>query len=168
MWERTITIAGFSKTYSITGWRLGYAVCDARWARAIGYLADLFYICAPSPLQWGVLEGMRELPQDFYAGLKDEYAIKRDLICTALTEAGLPPCVPQGSYYVLADASRLPGNTSKERAMYLLRQTGIASVPGEPFFKDEVGENFLRFCYAKTDADLQEACRRLARLRVSV
>lgn len=165
MKERTITISGFSKTFSVTGWRIGYAVCDARWARPIGYLSDLVYICAPSPLQWGVLEGLRELQDDFYTGLKGDYAVKRDLICNALADAGLPPCIPQGSYYVLADASRLPGTTSKERAMYLLRETGVASVPGESFFQGSVGENFLRFCFAKTDADLKEACRRLESLR---
>jgi aminotransferase len=168
MRERTITISGFSKTFSVTGWRVGYAVCDRRWAQAIGNLSDLVYVCAPSPLQWGAAEGLVNLPESFYTSLKDEYVAKRDLICAALTEAGLRPSVPQGSYYILADASRLPGRNSKERARYLLRETGVASVPGESFFQGSSGEDFLRFCYAKTDADLNEACRRLSRLRVGV
>jgi aminotransferase len=166
MKERTITISGFSKTFSVTGWRVGYAACDARWAEPIGYLSDLVYICAPAPLQWGVAAGLDELAPEFYSELKNEYAAKRDLICNALARAGLTPCIPQGAYYVLADASRLPGTTSKERAMFLLRETGVASVPGESFFQGETGETFLRFCFAKTDSDLQEACRRLACLQV--
>jgi len=72
--------------------------------------------------------------------------------------------VPQGAYYILADASRLPGRTSKEKAMYLLEKTKVASVPGEAFFHDDGGENFLRFCYAKPEADIDEACRRLRSL----
>jgi aminotransferase len=165
MKERTITISGFSKTYSITGWRLGYAVCDARWAHSIGYFHDLAYICAPSPFQHGVARGLEELEPSFYRSLADEYRAKRDLLCTTLEKIGLPPSWPQGSYYVLADASSLPGSNSKEKAMYLLAQTGVASVPGEAFFSGG-GKSLLRFCFAKTDSDLEEACRRLSRMPV--
>jgi aminotransferase len=167
MKERTITMSGFSKTFSITGWRVGYAVCDARWAEPIGNMSDLVYICSPAPLQWGAAGGLDELPQQFYSDLKKEYVAKRDLICNALAQAGLNPCIPQGAYYILADASRLPGTTSKDRAMYLLRETGVASVPGESFFQGDKAEKFLRFCFAKTDSDLQEACHRLANLKVT-
>ncbi len=164
MEERTITISGFSKTYAITGWRIGYSACDARWASMIGYMNDLVYVCAPSPLQWGVVEGIRRLKSEFYDRLAAEYGAKRDLVCRALERAGLPPCSPQGAYYVLADASRLPGATSKNKAMDLLSRTGIATVPGEAFFHGPDGDNLLRFCYAKTDGELREACRRLERL----
>src|SRR5579872_67468 len=166
MAERTITISGFSKTYSITGWRVGYAVCDERWAQPIGYFHDLAYICAPSPFQHAVAAGLNELAPDFYRGLASEYCAKRDLLCTTLEQAGLPPSWPQGSYYVLADASALPGCNSKEKAMHLLVQAGVASVPGEAFFS-EGGQNLLRFCFAKTEADLEEACRRLSRVPVA-
>jgi len=166
MAERTITISGFSKTYSITGWRIGYAVCDARWAHSIGYFHDLAYICAPSPFQHGVTGGLEELSRDFYSKLADEYRAKRDLLCTTLEQVGLSPSWPQGSYYVLADASSLPGCNSKEKAMYLLSSAGVASVPGEAFFS-EGGKNLLRFCFAKTDEDLEEACRRLSRMSVA-
>lgn len=165
MAERTITISGFSKTYSITGWRIGYAVCDQRWAHSIGYFHDLAYICAPSPFQHGVRAGLEELSSDFYEKLADEYRAKRDLLCTTLEQIGLSPSWPQGSYYVLADASPLPGCNSKEKAMYLLAQAGVASVPGEAFFSGG-GKNLLRFCFAKTDSDLEEACRRLSRMSV--
>jgi aminotransferase len=164
--DRTITISGFSKTYSITGWRIGYAVCDARWAAAIGYFHDLAYICAPSPAQHGVAAGLDELKPEFYSALAEEYGRKRDLLCTTLERIGLTPSWPRGSYYVLADASSLPGTNSKQKAMYLLEHAGVAAVPGEAFFSDG-GQNLLRFCYAKTDADLEEACRRLDKLRVA-
>src|SRR6266404_5295949 len=105
MGARTITISGFSKTYSITGWRVGYSVADPRWADMIGYLNDLIYISAHSLLQWGVAEGLRKLSPEFYGRLATEYTAKRDLLCQALERAGLPPCAPQGAYYILADAS---------------------------------------------------------------
>jgi aminotransferase len=165
MAERTITISGFSKTYSITGWRIGYAVCDERWAHSIGYFHDLAYICAPSPFQHGVAAGLEELTPKFYQDLAKEYRGKRDLLCTTLEQIGLNPSWPQGSYYVLADASSLPGADSKQKAMHLLAQVGVASVPGEAFFS-EGGRNLLRFCFAKTDSDLEEACRRLSRMSV--
>ena len=162
--DRTITISGYSKTFSITGWRVGYSICREQWAQMIGYMNDLVYVCAPAPLQYGVARGIEELDDAFYQDLSGVYAGKRDLICDSLRAAGLTPSVPQGAYYVLADVSRLPGTTSKERAMNLLRQTGVATVPGEAFFHGKDGENFVRFCFAKTDAELEEACDRLRRL----
>jgi aminotransferase len=164
MAERTITIGGYSKTFSITGWRIGYSVAHARWARLIGAMNDLLYVCAPAPLQYGVTVGIRELGQSFYAALARDYQAKRDRFCEALSKAGLPPSVPQGAYYVLADVFRLPGETGKARAMYLLDKTGVAGVPGEAFFTGADGHRFIRFCFAKTDADLDAACRRIKEL----
>jgi len=162
MEDRTITTSGFSKTYSITGWRIGYTACQPEWARMIGYMNDLVYVCAPSPLQVGVAAGLELLNSNFYRELADEYAAKRDLLCDALERAGLRTCPPQGAYYILADVSSLPGQTSKERAMYLLNRTGVAAVPGSAFFHGPEGEAFIRFCYAKSDAQLEQACQRLA------
>jgi aminotransferase len=162
--DRAITISGFSKTFSITGWRIGYSVSRAHWAHMIGYMNDLVYVCAPAPLQLGVAEGIGQLDARFYRELAAEYAGKRDRICAALREAGLPPSVPQGAYYVLADVSRLPGSTSKEKAMRLLAQTGVATVPGSAFYHAAGGEGLVRLCFAKTDAELEEACQRLRRL----
>lgn len=161
MRERTITISGVSKTFSVTGWRIGYAACDERWAKAIGYFNDLVYVCAPAPLQVGVARGIDALDTDYYAHLGTDYGAKRDLICEALHRAGLTPQVPDGAYYVLADVSRLPGPTARDRAMYLLARTGVASVPGSAFFADGGGEHLVRFCYAKPEDVLAEACRRL-------
>jgi aminotransferase len=165
MEERTITISGFSKTYSITGWRLGYSCCQPEWARIIGYMNDLVYVCAPSPLQWGAAAGLSELSSQFYSDLANEYGAKRDQLCQTLEDIRLNPCWPQGAYYVLADVSRLPGKNSKDRAMYLLEQTGVAAVPGSAFYHSSAGENLVRFCYAKTDAELDSACERLSALR---
>lgn len=165
MKERTITISGLSKTFSITGWRIGYSISHERWAQAIGYFNDLIYVCAPAPLQVGVTKGLIELGKEYYQKLSILFQKKRDRICEALFDAGLIPYIPEGAYYVLADISCLPGRTSKERAMYLLNKTGVACVPGEAFYHDDAGENLARFCFAKEDKILDEACVRLKRLR---
>lgn len=164
MADRTITLGGYSKTFSITGWRIGYSVAAARWAQAIGAMNDLLYVCAATPLQAGVAVGIQELPDSFYRDLAGDYQRKRDRFCQALAKAGLTPSIPQGAYYVLADASRLPGTTGKARAMFLLETIGLAGVPGEAFFSGAEGKQFIRFSYAKIDSDIDDACRRLARL----
>jgi aminotransferase len=166
MAERTITIGGYSKTFSVTGWRIGYSVAAQPWAQAIGAVNDLIYVCAPAPLQMGVAGGIIELSDEFYRDLARSYQRKRDRFCSALAEAGLAPSIPNGAYYVLADVSRLPGPTGKARAMYLLGKTGVAGVPGEAFFSGKEGADFIRFSYAKTDEDLDEACQRLTRSKL--
>jgi aminotransferase len=164
MAERTITISGLSKTFSITGWRVGYLVADRRWMGAIAYFHDLTYVCAPSPFQHGAAAGLLELPDSFYGGLATEYQAKRDMLCSALTDAGLTPSIPQGAYYVLADVTKLQGATARDKARHLLRKTGVAAVAGTAFFADGRGENLLRFCFAKRDEDLARACDRLRSL----
>jgi aminotransferase len=164
MWERSITISGLSKTFSITGWRIGYCVCPADIAEAIANFNDLVYVCAPTPLQLGAAAGMLELDDDYFEGLASKYRKKRDRLCAALNQAGLTPCVPQGAYYVLADVSSLPGADSSERAMHLLRTTGVASVPGQSFFTGTSGDAIVRFCFAKEDDVIEDACRRLEAL----
>jgi aminotransferase len=165
LYERTVTIGGFSKTFSITGWRIGFSACENReLSRMLGHLNDLAYVCAPAPLQMGVARGLEHVGPEFYELIRSEYTFKRDKLCAALSRAGLSPHVPQGSYYVLADVSRLPGKSSKERAMFLLERTGVASVPGSAFYLGDGGEGLVRFCFAKTDDELDEACRRLERV----
>lgn len=163
MAERTISISGLSKTFSITGWRVGYLAADRRWMGAISYFHDLVYVCSPSPFQHGAAAGLMQLPDSFYSGLATEYEARRDMLCAALAEAGMPPAIPQGAYYVLAGVSDLPGATAREKARNLLRATGVAAVAGTAFFAGGRGEDLLRFCFAKRDADLQRACELLRR-----
>jgi aminotransferase len=166
MAERTITISGFSKTFSVTGWRLGYLTASPRWIPAIAYFHDLVYICAPSPLQYGAAAGLLQIASSFYTDLTAEYQAKRDLICAALTRAGLTPSIPTGAYYILADATHIPGTTAPQKARRLLADTGIAAVAGSAFFAthpngSNPGDNLLRFCFAKKQQDLAEAVHRL-------
>ncbi|WP_260736061.1 pyridoxal phosphate-dependent aminotransferase [Tunturiibacter lichenicola] len=164
MRERTILMSGFSKTFSVTGWRVGYLVADAKWVGSIGYFHDLTYVCAPAPMQQGCADGVEKLGQDFYKGLAREHEVKRTMIVDALRDAGMDPHVPDGAYYVLASAKNLPGETAAQKARALLAKTGVASVAGPAFFRPGKGENLLRFCFAKRDKDLAEACRRLRAL----
>lgn len=164
MGGRTITLSGFSKTFSVTGWRLGYLAADPRWIPAIGYFHDIAYVCAPAPLQHGAAAGLLELPRSYYVALAKEYEQKRDRLVEALSVAGLTPSIPEGAYYILADATRLPGVTAKEKARNLLAHTGVAAIAGTAFFAQGRGENLLRFCYAKKQNDLAEACQRLQAL----
>jgi len=164
MADRTITISGYSKTFSITGWRIGHAVAAPRWASMIGAMNDLVYVCAPAPLQYGVAVGIQRLGVEFYQELQRSFQCKRNQFCQVLQDIGLSPTIPQGAYYVLADVRRLPGRTGKERAMYLLEKTGVAGVPGEAFFQGDHGARYIRFSFAKTNADLDMACDRLQRL----
>jgi aminotransferase len=167
MRERTLTIGGFSKVFSITGWRIGYLAADKKWTPSIAYFHDLAYICAPTPLQFACAAGLEKLGPEYYSSLKIEYTRKRDMLAGALHAAGLKPCIPRGAYYMLADASAVPGKTSYERALTILHETGVASVPGSAFFmkqgaQAERGETLLRFCFAKTMPDLQRACDALS------
>jgi aminotransferase len=170
MRERTITMSGFSKVFSITGWRIGYLAADSRWTPSLGYFQDLTYICAPTPFQYACATGLDQLGDNYYASLAKDYLLKRDTLCSALQHAGLSPSIPKGAYYVLADASRLPGKTSRDKALYLLAETKVGTVPGSAFFdlrgpQADRAETLLRFCFAKTDADLARACDGLAGLR---
>jgi aminotransferase len=165
MAERTISISGLSKTFSITGWRIGYLAAAPQWISAIGYFHDLTYVCPPAPLQHGAAAGLQKLNEtDFYADLQSTYQSKRDELCDALLDAGLTPSVPSGAYYVLADATRIPGESAKQKARALLQATGIAAVAGSAFFRPGGGEHLLRFCFGKKPNDLKRACTLLREL----
>jgi aminotransferase len=161
MAARTITISGFSKTFSITGWRVGYVTASSQWLPSIGYFHDLTYVCSPAPLQHGAAAGLAILPESFYQSLSTEYQNKRDQLCEALKKAGLPPSIPAGAYYVIADASRIPGETAQRKARNLLAATSIAAVAGTAFFAQGRGENTLRFCFGKKPDALDSACEAL-------
>jgi aminotransferase len=164
MRERTILMSGFSKTFSVTGWRVGYLIADARWTPAINFFHDLTYVCAPAPFQHGCADGVEQLGPEFYTALARDHDVKREMLVSALRDAGMSPQVPDGAYYILASTGRLPGATGAEKARALLAKTGVAAVSGSAFFRPGHGEDILRFCFAKKDADLAEACRRLRTL----
>jgi len=161
MADRTITISGLSKTFSITGWRIGYLTASSQWVPTIGYFNDLVYVCSPGPLQYGAAAGLVALSENFYKDLAIEYQQKRDQICAALLDAGMPPSVPHGAYYVLADVSKIPGKTSAEKARKLLAATGVAAVAGSAFFANGGGEDLMRFCFGKKPEALDRACEAL-------
>jgi aminotransferase len=158
--DRTVTIMGLSKTFSITGWRLGYAVAKAELARPIALVSDVYYVCAPTPLQLGAAAGFAA-PRSYFEELRASYQRKRDMICEALEAAKLPPVVPEGAYYVLADISRSSFDDARAAASAFLERSKVASIAGTAFFQGPIGERFLRFCFAKEDDVLAEACKRI-------
>jgi aminotransferase len=158
--ERTVSISGFSKTFAVTGWRLGWLTAPPEAARRIMIAHDLLYVCAPTPLQHAMVDGLA-MQQAYFDELARMYQTKRGILCDALGRAGLEPYWPDGAYYVLADASRLGEPTAKAAAMKLLEKARVASVPGTSFYADPVGERLLRFCFAKEDDVLREAARRI-------
>lgn len=166
-YARTVTLSGFSKTYNMTGWRLGYAVAPPPIIEKMGLLNDLFYICAPAPLQHGVVEAFR-MRDAYFSGMRADYAEKRQMLGEALAAAGFGVPWPQGAYYILADLSPLaeirPGFEDDRAACEtLIRKAGVAAVPGSSFFNDpDAGRRTLRFCFAKEGPVLEQACRQLS------
>jgi len=164
MRERTITLSGFSKTYNMTGWRLGYAVAPAELTARMGVVADLLYICAPTPLQHGVLAAF-DLPPSYYEQMARDYDRKRAQTMAACDAAGLRSLPPQGSYYLMVDVRGAGFATDREAADTLLARCGVAAVPGSSFYADPAdGRHQLRLCFAKKDEDLARACAGLGRL----
>lgn len=161
MWERTVTMGGYSKTFSITGWRMGYLAAPAHLAEPIGLVNDLYYVCTPSIVQHAVADAIEQLNADFYRQLAADHQLRRDRFCTALERSGLTPRVPEGAYYVLADCRVLGQSTAQAAAMVLLERAGVAGVPGSAFWHDDSGEHWLRFCFGKDDATLDQAMRNL-------
>lgn len=163
--RRSVTISSFSKTFSITGWRIGFVAGPREVVDAIGRTADQAWVCASRPAQFGTAAALRELPQSFYRELSADYQSRRDRFCAALTAAGFRFRVPAGAYYVLADYRRVLGDVSPMDAAHaLIGKVQINAVPGH-LFTATVGEaRTLRFHFAVTDDVLDEACRRLATL----
>ncbi len=166
--DRTVTISGASKTYAVTGWRVGYAVAPARVCDKIGVVSDHLTICSPAPLQHGIVAGMA-LPDSYYADMCADYLVKRDMLAETLREVGFDPYVPEGSYYMLAGFEPGRYENATHATESILEGVGVATVPGSAFYRDPAdGEHQLRFCYAKQMADLKEGCTRLRRLSAKV
>lgn len=159
--DRVVAISGFSKIFSVTGWRIGYAVCDEALIKAASEVNDLVYVCPPSPLQYGVYQGLTSLPEQYYIDVAREHQKKRDMFISTLNTVGFPADYVKGAYYVLADISSLPGDDDKEKVISLLEKTSIAAVPARAFFSDPKGIHLARFCFSKKEEELDEACKRL-------
>lgn len=163
--ERCVVLSGFSKVFSITGWRLGYAIAPVNVIEAMAQFNDLIYVCAAAPLQIGAAAGLEQLGDGYYRELSRIHQHKRDLFCDALKDAGMTPSIPAGAYYVMTDVSSVSGSDDFEKAMRILERTGVAAVPGRAFYHDDSGENLVRFCYSKPIDVLAEAAERIRKLR---
>jgi aspartate/methionine/tyrosine aminotransferase len=161
MWERTITVSGISKTYSATGWRVGYAIAPKHLTQALRKVHDYLTVCAPSPLQEAAVRALA-LPEDYYASLRLFYARRRQEMLRALKRAGFRFFPPEGAYYVFADFSGLSGEDDEAFSARLIREAGVAAVPGSSFYLDKGrGRKRVRFAFCKRRSTLLEASRRL-------
>src|SRR5207247_1172026 len=148
MAERTITISGASKTFSVTGWRIGTIVAPPDPTDAIRKVHDFLTVGAPAPLQEAVAVGLETLGDDYYERLAHEYRARRDLLCRALVDAGFRCTPPQGAYYVLADCSGVSDLPDDEFSYWLTKEIGVAPVPGSSFFsRPELGRPLVRFAF---------------------
>ena len=166
MAERTITTSGLSKTYSVTGWRIGWAISPPSLTGGIRKMHDFLTVAAPTPFHDAGVAAM-SLPDEFYAGLAADYQAKRDLMVDILGRHGFTCYQPGGAYYVMADVSRFGFSSDSEFAQYLVKEIGVAAVPGSSFYIDPAAApKTVRFCFSKRIDTLHEADRRLARLSV--
>jgi aminotransferase len=168
MADRTVTISGVSKSYSVTGWRIGYTISPPEIAVGIRRAHDFVTVGAPAPLQEAAVTALN-LPDSYYVGLREAYQARRDLLRGQLDKAGFRAFEPQGAYYILTECAHflerygLPDDTAF--AMYLIKEVGVATVPGSSFYAHpELGRTKIRFCFPKTDDVLLEAGQRLQRL----
>lgn len=165
MRDRTITISGFSKTYSVTGWRIGYALAGKTLTSAIRKVHDFLTVGAPAPLQHACAVALR-FPDSYYEELVKMYDGKRRLLYDALAKAGFRCTMPEGAYYILADIPEGTGMDDTAFAKYMVSEIGVAAVPGSSFYRSEAGKHKLRFTFSKRDETLQEAARRLEKLEI--
>jgi aspartate/methionine/tyrosine aminotransferase len=169
MAERTVTIGGFSKTYSVTGWRLAYAAGPQPVTDAIKRVHDFLTVGAAHPLQIAAVTALG-LPQGYYTWLRDSYQAKRDLLLGSLAEAGFRCHRPDSAYYIIADWTAVAGADAfaddTAFSMWLTKEVGVTCIPGSSFFADPArGRHLVRFAYPKKEETLREAARRLATAR---
>ena len=161
MAERTITISGASKTFSVTGWRVGWIVAPAGLSGGIRKVHDFLTVGAPAPLQEAVAEALG-LGRPYFETLSADYRVRRDLLFASLEAAGFKPRLPEGAYYILCDISGFGFHDDTAFARWLITEVGVAGVPGSSFFSaPELGRDLIRFTFCKTDDVLREAGERL-------
>lgn len=163
MFERTITCGSLSKTFSITGWRLGYLIAPESVVQAARKIHDFLTVGAPAPLQEAAVTAL-QFPDEYYAGLKDRYTRQRSLFLNILCDAKLKHTEPEGAYYVLADISEFGAPSDTWFAEWMAREAGVAAVPGSSFFHEKE-DRYVRFHFAKKEETLIEAGRRLKKIR---
>ena len=163
MWERTISCSSLSKTYSITGWRLGYTIAPEEITERIKKVHDFLTVGAAAPLQEAVIPGLR-FGQDYYDGLQATYTRKRDLFLRGLDDLKLAHTDPQGAYYVLLDISEFGYDSDLAFCEDLAREVGVGAVPGSSFFREPVN-HLIRLHFAKKEDTLLQALNRLGDLR---
>ncbi len=168
MADRTVTISGVSKSYSVTGWRIGYTISSPELADGIRRAHDFITVGAPAPLQEAAVTALR-MPDAYYVQLRQAYQARRDLLRRLLDEAGFHTFDPQGAYYILTECAhfleRYGLSDDTAFAMFLVREVGVATVPGSSFYAHpELGRTKIRFCFPKTDDVLLEAGQRLQKL----
>jgi aspartate/methionine/tyrosine aminotransferase len=162
MRERTVTISGASKTFGVTGWRIGWVLAPERLTDPIRKVHDFLTVGAPAPLQEAVAVALTRLDRTFYEDLTQAYRARRDILSPALVEAGFRCAAPEGAYYILADFSGLSDLPDTEFAVWLSREAGVTPVPGSSFYHDPGrGRSLVRFVFCKTDDILHEAAGRL-------
>ncbi len=165
MAERTITINGLSKTYSVTGWRVGYAIAPLETSRAIRKMHDFLTVGAAAPLQEAGVTALG-LPEDYYRGLRSAYLGRRDRMLGVLESAGFTCYKPHGAYYIMADISSFRFASDVEFTEHLIKNVGVAVVPGSSFYSDPAaGRQQVRFAFCKKQATLDEAAERLSKLK---
>ena len=164
MAERTVTISGASKTFSVTGWRVGWIVAAPELTAAIRKVHDFVTVGAPAPLQEAIAAALA-MGRPYYDRLAVEYRARRDHLVPVLARVGLSPNIPQGAYYVLCDIRPFGFDDDAAFANWLVREVGVAGVPGSSFFsRRELGRHLIRFTFCKTPDVLDEAGARLERL----
>ena len=166
MWERTISCSSLSKTYSITGWRLGYTIAPSEISERIKKVHDFLTVGAAAPLQEAVIPGL-QFGQDYYDDLLEKYTHKRDLFLKGLDDLKLAHTTPEGAYYVLMDISEFGYESDLTFCEDLASKVGVGAVPGSSFFREPVN-HLIRFHFAKRDETLQEALNRLEQLRAKI
>ncbi len=165
MRDRTITINALSKTYSVTGWRVGWAIAPAEATSAIRKVHDFLTVGAAAPLQEAGAAALH-FPQDYYDTLAREYTVRRDRLLGILTGAGFRCFKPRGAYYIMTDISAFGFPDDVAFAKYLVKEIGVAAVPGSSFYRNPAdGRTHLRFTFCKTEKTFQAAAERLAKLK---
>jgi aminotransferase len=166
MWDRTITISGFSKTYSVTGWRLGYAIAPPHLTEPLRNVHDYLTVCAPAPLQQAMLAALA-LPAAYEAELLAAYTARRDAFVAILERNGFDPVRPQGAYYTMAGYHRLGDEDPRAFVERMARTARVVAVPGSAFYRPGRGGNRVRFAFCKSPETMAEADRRLQSLLVA-